>query len=270
MGACVLAALIGAVASACGAPADALPEGALARVGARVFEADDVVGLKPQLGPYAQVRFRGAGGLRAMVQALVDAELLAQEAVRAGLGHDPRVAWALIEDEAAAYLRAELERRVPREQVARDEAALRAYYEAHQMHFMAPERRQAEGVVFKRLARAQQALEQARAGTPLSELGEVWKTEAMVRDDEGFPGLHPILFDPALRPGDLLPVPVYVGRGFMVARLLRVEPARPRPLSDPDVREAVVDAVLAPRRARARAALLAELRAGSVAPAQGG
>ncbi len=245
----------------CPAEPDTLPEGALARVGDRVFYEEDLVGLIPELGPYAQMRFQGREGLAVMLDALVDAELLAQAAERAGLGDDPRVAWALLEEVAAGVLRAELERRVPYESVAGDAAALRAAYEAHADEFTTPERRGAEGVLFRRLPEALEAHRALLGGAPLSSLGEVVHTDLQARDDARFPAFHPILFQEGLRVGDPLPHVVSVGDRLFVGRLDRVTPPERKPFDDPEVQARLVEIVRAPRLAKAREAYLAELAA---------
>lgn len=237
-----------------------VPEGKLAVVGDVALGPEDLAGTKSQLGAYAQLRFSGEEGKRSLLEALIAAELLAQEAIEHGLGDDPRVIWSLHEEVAAVYLSAELERRVPRDEVASDDAALQAYYEAHEQEFATPPKRQARVVVFHDYASAEEAAEQLREGVVLlSALGDVVNTPMQARDDAEHPGFHSILFDPELRVGDPLSAPILLGQVLAVGELAAIEPAGYETLDDPAVRERVVEAVAAPRREAARAELLAEL-----------
>jgi len=244
--------------AACGVD-EGVPEGKLAVVGDVVIGPEDLVQIRTQLGAYAQRRFASAEGMRTMLQSVVDAELLAQEAMRHGLGNDPRVRWAVLEEVALLYLSAELERRVPHEAVAADEEALRAYHDAHLDEFRATARRGARGVAFQTFEEAEAAHSELLAGTPLEALGKVVRTPALARDDVKYPGFHAALFAPHLKSGDPLPYPAYLGDVLLVAVVDVVEPDDPLPFDDPEVRERLVTAVRAPRVEQARRELLAEL-----------
>ncbi len=253
------AVLVVTLVSACGTDAG-VPPGKLARVGDVVFGPEDVAAVSAQLGAYAQLRFAGAEGSGTLLMSLVDAEVLAQEAMSRGLGDDPRAQHALLEEIAAVYLSAELERRVPYAEVAADTAALLAWYAAHEDSLLQPEQRSAEGVTFEHWVAAERAQAALELGTTtLEELGEVVYTPLQVRDDREFPGFHAVLFDPGLATGDRLPRPVPVGETLLVGRLRERIAAAPAPFDDPATRERVVEAVRAPRLEAARAALLAEL-----------
>ncbi|HET6585702.1 MAG TPA: peptidylprolyl isomerase, partial [Nannocystaceae bacterium] len=210
----------------------------------------------------ASIRHPDQGIVAFTAQALVDAELLAQAAQEAGLGDDPRLRFAELEEIATVQRSSELERAVPRAEVEADVASLRAWYDAHTDEFTVPEQRSAEGVMFKRWADAEAALASLQRGdATLDSLGEVVHTQPQTRDDREFPGFHPVLFADDLDDGALLPVPVIVGQTLLVARVTHVTPQHTKSFDDPAVREAVVEAVRAPRLARARAARLAELAA---------
>jgi hypothetical protein len=258
---CVLACVLPCVGVlACSVSDEGVPPGELAVVGGVVLGPEDLSGVQTQLGPYAQLRFSGPEGRWALLEALVAAELMAQEAMEEGLGDDPRVEWALHEEEAALYLAAELERRVPREAVAADRAALRAWYDAHPDAFWTEEQRNMEAVAFDDYPSAEAALERLRAGeTTLGELGEQVATPIQPRDDAEHPGFHPILFEEGLGPGDWLSAPVVVAHTLLVGRVQQVIPATRRPFDDPAVQEQLVAAVRAPLLESARQELLREL-----------
>ncbi len=251
-----------AVAAACSVGDQGVPPGKLAVVGETVIGPEDLSGVQAQLGPYAQLRFSAQEGRVALLQALVAAELLAQEATAAGLGNDPRVELAVLEEEATVYLTAELERRVPRAEVAADTAALRAWYDAHPDEFWKPEQRNAEGVVFDDYATAEPAVAALAAGTAtLESLGTIVATPLQARDDAEHPGFHPTLFEPGLSAGDWLSAPIIVARTLIVGRLQQVIPASRTPFEDPGVQEQLVQRVREPRVAAARQQLLEELAA---------
>jgi hypothetical protein len=234
---------------------EGIPEGKLAVVGATVFGPEDVAEVHAQLGAYAQLRFVGG-------EALIDAELLAQEAIEHGLGDDPRVRYAVLEEIATVYESAELERRVPLQSVVDDVDALRAHYDAHRDTFTRPEQRSLQGVGFQSFAEAEAALAELREGkVQLADKGEVFGTKLRARDDREYPALDPFLFDPDVGEGDYLRHPVFVGEWVMVARVGALRPASTPPFDDPDVRARLVQAVHAERIAAAREQLRQELRA---------
>lgn len=255
-----LAVVVGHVGGGCSVSEPGVPPGKLAVVGDVVLGPEDLSGVQTQLGSYAQLRFGGAEGRAALLEALVAAELMAQEATDAGLADDPRVQWALYEEEAALYLAAELERRVPREAIAADEVALRAWYDGHPDALWTEEQRNLEAVAFQSHPEAEAALERLRTGeVTLGELGEQVATPLQARDDVEHPGFHSILFEEGLGPGDWLSAPVVVARTLLVGRVQQVVPAARRPFEDPAVQEHIVRAVRAPRLEAARRELLREL-----------
>ncbi|MEM7153011.1 MAG: peptidylprolyl isomerase [Myxococcota bacterium] len=247
--------------SACSLAEEGIPPGKLAVVGETVLGPEELSGVQSQLGSYAQLRFKGREGRGALLEALVAAELLAQEAIDQGLGDDPRVEFALLEEEAAVYLAAELERRVPRAEVAGDTAALQAWYDGHPDEFWRPEQRNIEGVVMPDSPSAEAALARLHAGeVTLAELGETIATPLQARDDHEHPGFHAIVFDPSvLSAGDLLPFPVVIARTIIVGRVQQIVAAKRRPFDDPQVQERLVQEVRAPLVAKAQAELMAEL-----------
>ena len=143
----------------CGTHSEGVPEGKLAVVGPTVLGPEDIAAAGAQVGAYGQLRFSGPQGEPALLESVVAAELMALEAQDAGLAEDPRVRFAVLEEIATVYLSAELERRVPRDAVADDAAALRAHYDAHPELFALPERRSAQGVVFSKFEEAEVALQ---------------------------------------------------------------------------------------------------------------
>jgi hypothetical protein len=254
-------ALLVLFASGCDLGDEGIPEGKLATVGETVFGPEDVAQVQAQLGAYAQLRFIGGEGRKHLLEALVDAELLAQEAIDNGFGDDPRVRYAVLEEIATVYRSAELERRVPADAVAQDVDALRAWYDAHPEDFTRPEERGLEGVLYQSFAEAEAALTEFREGrATLEDKGQTFATKLRPRDDAEYPALDPFLFDPQLREGDLLRHPVYIGESLMVARVKTIRPRTLLPFDDPQVQARLVHAVRAERMAVAAEQLRDELR----------
>ena len=241
---------------------EGVPEGKLAVVGPTVLGPEDVAAARSQVGKYGQLRFSGPEGEATMLEALIATELIALEA-ETRFENDPRVEFAVQEEIATVYLSTLLERAVPREGVAQDTAALRAYYDAHPQAFTEPETRSAQGVVFKTFDEAEQALAALVGGTStLEDLGDVFATPLQARDDAEFPAFHPHLFADGVEEGDFIPHPVFVGEMLLIGRVQKVEEARVRPFDDPAVQEQLVEAVIKPLRDAARAQILERLRAG--------
>lgn len=251
---------LGSILGACEAELEGVPEGALARVGEVVIEAEEVEATQAQLGAFGQARFRGPHGHRALLDTLIEQELMVQAARDAGLGDDPRVEWAVLEELADLQRTAMLERRLPRAEVAEDEAALRARYDQMQGAFIEPELRSMRAVKVANFEAGEAALARLEAGeVTLAELGEVVRTPMMKRDDAEYPAYHRVLFDPELEVGDLLPVPVLAGSVVVVGAVDAIEPARRLGFDDPELREQLVSAERDARLAAVEAELLAEL-----------
>jgi hypothetical protein len=245
---------------ACGAEVDAVPEGKLALVGERPLGEEDVAATQAQLGAYGQARFRGKHGERALLEAKVMEALLEMEAIDAGLGEDPRVHWAVTEELASLQLTTEIERRLPREELAADTDALRRVYKESEEELMLAERRSFRGVRLKTMREAASALASLRAGeSRLSDHGKVVTTSLAEREDENFPAFHRVLFDPELAVGDWLPQPVISDGRLLVGQVHEIVPAKPRPFDDPDVQERLIQTLRAERVAELRPQILAEL-----------
>ena len=252
--------LTSVVMSGCEATVDAVPEGALARVGDTVIEGERLEATHSQLDAYGQARFRGPEGRRALVEALIEQELLVQEARDAGLSGDPRVEWAVLEELAQLQRTAMLERRLPRASVAQDLGALRARWQREQERFTEPERRRMRVVRVETWDEGEELIARLQAGEQrLEDLGELVRTPLMKRDEAEFPAYHRALFDPALEVGELVPTPVLSGRLVLVGEVDEIQPAHVRPFEDPQVREQLVREERAARLEPVEDQLLAEL-----------
>jgi PPIC-type PPIASE domain len=240
----------------CEARVETVPEGALALVGEAVIEPGWVESSHAQLDAFGQARFRGPHGRRALVEALIQQELLVQEAREAGFESDGRVEWAVLEELAELQLAAMLERRLPRAEVAADQQALRARYERERERFVEPERRRMRVVRVDTYDEGERALARMQSGMltldtyALEQERSVARTPLMKRDDQEFPAYHRYLFDPSLEAGALVPVPVLSGQLVLIGLVDEVQPAQQLPFEHPEVQEQLVtaerDARLAP------------------------
>ncbi|KIG12141.1 hypothetical protein DB30_01875 [Enhygromyxa salina] len=245
---------------ACEATIEGVPEGAVARVGEVVIETAQVEASQAQLDAFGQARFRGPDGQRALIDAIINEELLVQEARDAGLGADPRVEWAVLEELAELQRAAMLERRLPRAEVAADTAALRARYERERERFATPERRSMRVVRVQTWEQGERELARLGAGeVRLDEIGGVVQTPLMKRDDDEFPAYHRVLFDAGLGVGDLVPSPVLSGQVVLIGEVDEIVPAGTLAFEDPEVQEQLVTAEREARLVAIEAELHAEL-----------
>jgi hypothetical protein len=234
------------VIAACGARVDGVPEGALALVGEVVVQPGWVESSHAQLDAFGQARFRGPHGRRALVEALIQQELLVQEARDAGLEADPRVEWAVLEELAELQLAAMLERRLPRSEVTADTQALRIRYERERERFVEPERRSMRVVRVESYDEGERALARMESGELTLDVyaeekaAVVARTPVMKREDQEFPAFHRHLFDPSLNVGDLVPVPVLSGDLVLIGMVDEVQPAQQLPFEHLEVQEQLV------------------------------
>jgi hypothetical protein len=258
-------ALTSVVICGCQAQIEGVPEGAIARVGEVVIEAEQVESTHAQLDAFGQARFRGPHGRRALIEAIIQEELLVQQARADGLDGDPRVEWAVLEELAELQRAAMLERALPRAEVAADTQALRARYERELDRFVVPERRSMRVIRVDTWDEGERVIEQLAGGVVTLEAiaasmeREVARTPLMKRDDQEFPMYHRALFDPALGVGAVVPTPVLSGKLVLVGEVHEIQPASVRAFEDPEVQEQLVTAERDARLGPIEAALLAEL-----------
>lgn len=232
----------------CEARVETVPDGALALVGEAVIESNWVESSHAQLDAFGQARFRGPHGRRALVEALIQQELLVQEARDAGLEDDGRVEWAVLEELAELQLAAMLERRLPRSEVAADQQALRTRYERERQRFVEPERRRMRAVRVESYDEGERALARMQSGMltldayALEQGSDIGRTPSMKRDDQEFPAYHRYLFDPSLEAGALVPVPVLSGQLVLIGEVDEISPAQQLPFEHPRVQEQLVTA----------------------------
>lgn len=142
----------------------------LAQVGDRKITLGDYAATIQRMDQFERLRYQSPERRQALLDEMINVELLAEEARRRGLDKRPevqeRVRQALRDE-----LREQLRERVPRPE-ALPESEVRAYYEAHRSEFHDPERRRVAHIVMSDARRAEQVLERARGASP-SEWGQL-------------------------------------------------------------------------------------------------
>jgi hypothetical protein len=259
----------------------------LARVGDRTITLGDYAAALERMDPFERMRYQTEDRRQALLDEMINVELLAREAERRKLDQHPETIELVRQfqrDELLARLRASLPK--PSELPAAD---VSRYYQEHRAEFQESEHRRAAQIVLADQDQARRALGEAMGASPerwrelvqkyspatLIDSGD--KTEARpaidVPGDLGFLSAEPeepsddvpaavrrAVFQIA-EPGGVYPEPVASegpSRQWHVVRLVSVREARQRSLAEVDtiIRARLVQT----REAEARAALLARLR----------
>ena len=249
---------------ACGAELDGFQEGVWVKVGTAELREADLQSQSEELDPYGQRRFRGPEGKRSLLAAVTLRELLRQSASAEGYGEDLRASWTVIEEAASLQMAAELERVFPHTQLEGEADALRRRYEQglaqREAFLLLPERRTFKGLRLTMWEDAERAIAVVQGGDKkLEELGELFTTLPQSRNDEKYPSFHRILFDPDLKQGDLLKLPVISDGVLLVGRLEKIDGAGPKPFEDPEVQSWLRDALYREQSPEYRAKITATI-----------
>jgi hypothetical protein len=256
----------------------------LARIGERTITLGDYAAALERMDPFERMRYQTEDRRQALLDEMINVELLAREAERRGLDRRPETIELVRQferDELLARLRASLPRpsAVPAAEVSR-------YYQDHRAEFHEPEQRRAAEIVLRDAGEARRLIAAAAGASP-----DRWrelvqnhapkpvvdtadKTTARppidVPGDLGFLSAEPdepsddvpaavrkAVFQ-IEKAGDVYPEPVAVAGEQHVIRLVSVREARQRSLAEVDtlIRVRLVTA----KEAEARDALLARLR----------
>lgn len=283
------------IAADAGAAGRLTPEQAnqvLAKVGNRSITLGDFAAALERMDPFERMRYQTKDRRQALLDEMINVELLAREAERRGLDRRPETIELVRQfqrDELLARLRASLPR--PAELPAAD---VSRYYQEHRAEFVEPEQRRGAEIVLDDRKLALEVLSQAAGASPdgWRELvqkhapaavapGAGDKTAArppidvpgdlgfLAREPDATPVAQPPAGDevpPAVRdalfriapPGGVYPEPVTVDGRHHVVRLVSLREARQRSLAEVDtlIRLRLVER----REDEAKRALLGELR----------
>lgn len=222
----------------------------LAQVGSRTITVGDFLEALSSLDEIDRARFETPARRKELLDALIETEALAQEALAQGLDKVPAVAQELRMGLRDAMLR-EVHRTVPKPE-AIDVAEVKAYYDAHLASYSEPERRRLQAIVvagdadakrtvallaadpspkhFGEVAKAKSTDASAKSGAPLDLLGDVGFVGA-AGDDRGSNVRVPAAVRAAahaLKGVGSVSEPVKVGASFWIVRVTQVSAARAR------------------------------------------
>jgi parvulin-like peptidyl-prolyl isomerase len=136
----------------------------LATVGDRVITLGEFAATLDRIDQFERLRYQSVERRRALLDEIINAELLASEARKRGLDQQPEV-----KERVRQILREDVVRRMrlevpPSTEVT--EADVKAYYDKHREEFREPERRRVAHIVMADKAKAQKVLEQAKKASP--------------------------------------------------------------------------------------------------------
>ncbi len=154
----------------------------LARVGDRTITLGDYVAALERMDRFERIRYQSPERRRALLDELIDVELLAGEARRRGLDRDPEVR-ARIDQVLRELVLLDLRESLPGPE-AIPEAEVRAYYARHRADFSVPERRRLSVIVLGSRLEAERVLDAARAASPTA-WGELVRKHSLRRDPAG-------------------------------------------------------------------------------------
>lgn len=256
----------------------------LARVGDRTITLGDYAAALERMDPFERMRYQTADRRQALLDEMINVELLAREAERRGIDRRPETIELVRQyqrDEVLARLRASLPR--PSDLPA---AEVSQYYQEHRAELFEPELRRAAEIVVDDPAVARQIVREASAASPERWLELVQKhapgaapppgDKTSPRPTIDVPGDLGFLAaesdqpsDPVptavrqavfaiAKPGDVYPTPVVVAGRQHVVRWVETREARQRSLAEVDalIRVRLIEA----RQVQARRELLEKLR----------
>jgi peptidyl-prolyl cis-trans isomerase C len=149
----------------------------LAKVGERTITVGDFLEALSNLDEIDRARFSSPARRKELLDALIETEALAQEALAQGLDKEPAVAQELRMGLRDAMLR-EIHRAVPKPE-AIDAAEVKAYYDAHLASYAEPERRRLQAIVVATEAEAKRVAATLGPEPSAQRFGEVVKAKSI-------------------------------------------------------------------------------------------
>lgn len=136
----------------------------VAKLGDRVITLGEFARALADMPEYERLRYQSIERRKELLRAMIDMQLLSDEAKKQGLDKDPIVAEE-VRQVLVAWMRGKLLEGLPAP-AAIPENELRAYYDAHVSEYREPERRRISQIVVKDEATAKKAFEEAKTATP--------------------------------------------------------------------------------------------------------
>lgn len=135
----------------------------VAKLGDKVITLGEFAQALADMPEYERLRYQGIERRKELLRAMIDMQLLADEAKKQGLDQDPIVAEELRQI-LVSWMRGKLLEGLPAPSEI-PEPELRAYYDAHVDEYREPERRRVSHIVVKDEATAKKVHEEAKAAT---------------------------------------------------------------------------------------------------------
>jgi parvulin-like peptidyl-prolyl isomerase len=245
----------------------------LAKVGDRTITLGDYAATLERMDQFDRLRYQSPERRKELLEEIIDAELLAQDARQKKLDQQPETQQAIRQILRDALL-AEARRGLPAPaEIPADE--VRAYFESHRDDFREPERRRVAHIVVKDKDTANKVMSLAKKANA-REWGELFQRNSLDAPKKGAPApplelsgdlgivgppgdsrgdnprvpaaVRAAVFELAAA-GDVLGRPVQAEGGFHVVRLVGKTDAHERSLSDADrsIRVALLQAKIAER-----------------------
>lgn len=232
----------------------------LARVGERTITLGDYAAALERMDPFERMRYQTKDRRQALLEEMINVELLAREAERRGLDRRPETIELVRQFQRDEVLR-RLRESLPGPE-AIEPADVSRYYQQHRQEFFEPERRRAAHIVLTNAALAERVLAQAKTadadrwralvaehapaaavegGDPTSARppAEVPGDLGMLSLEGADPGATPAVPDAVRRavfeieaPGGVAPRVVAEGGRFHIVRLISKVEARQRALEE--------------------------------------
>lgn len=136
----------------------------VAKLGDRVITLGEFARALADMPEYERLRYQSIERRKELLRAMIDMQLLADEAKKQGLDKDP-VVTEEVRQVLVAWMRGKLLEGLPAPG-AIPESELRAFYDAHVDDYREPERRRVSQILLKDEATAKKAYEEAKAATP--------------------------------------------------------------------------------------------------------
>jgi peptidyl-prolyl cis-trans isomerase C len=136
----------------------------VAKLGDRVITLGEFARALADMPEYERLRYQSIERRKELLRAMIDMQLLSDEAKKQGLDKDPIVSEE-VRQVLVAWMRGKLLEGLPAP-AAIPETELRAYYDAHAAEYREPERRRISHIVVKDEATAKKAYEEAKSATP--------------------------------------------------------------------------------------------------------
>jgi peptidyl-prolyl cis-trans isomerase C len=156
----------------------------LATVGDRVITLGEFAATLDRIDQFERLRYQSVERRRALLDEIINAELLAAEARKRGLDKDPEV-----KERIRQILREDVVRRMRSELPTSSEiteADVQAYYDKHRDEFREPERRRVSHIVMTDKAKALRVLEQAKKASP-TDWGKLVRENSLDKPASGVP-----------------------------------------------------------------------------------